>query len=353
MHHMLTSREQDLDATQTHQRLLSNLGILAKSQTHSDALNTLLKKDKNHDHRAPANPKAMIRRASPDMTLTPAQRKRAQREDSRQEDKQLRRMSEARANGGINDEDDEEIGQDGPPTSSGSSLSKSMHKGSFQRLRMSVHAHLAKAQRVEHSESFEQRYGTRSEPVQRARVVSSSTTPAEPAQSLTKSLAKARATLAGMGFSKSLEAGYGTDSTTLAGDSALRKQSLDKRLQSTVVGGDPKPKQPSGDEILKAASAALHAGQISGLDAQAIQHHVNMTGMCPEPLLKKLRGEETDAPNVPRLLNKSQVEAACMKGMQTGAISGAEGIHVETCLNLGGPIDDGVMKRLKAIHGSK
>ena len=158
MHPSLASREQDLAALPKHQRLLSNLGILAKSQTHAAALHESLRRGSNdHAHsKAPTDPKGFIRRASPDMTLTPAQRQRAKREECRQDAERLRRMSEARSNGGINDEYGEEM-VDGVPMS-GSSLSKSMHKGSFQRLRVGLHSFM-KAQSSDHADDFATRYG--------------------------------------------------------------------------------------------------------------------------------------------------------------------------------------------------
>lgn len=167
-------------------------------------------------------------------------------------------------------------------------------------------------------------------------------------KTLRKSMAKVARSMGNATLAKSLDAGYGSNSATLTGGSALRKQSLDKRLQSTVVGGDP---ELTGEHILKAAGAALYAGQIDAQDAQAIQHHVNMTGKCPEPLLKKLRGE--DVPSVPNLLTKAQCRAAASKGLETGRISSAEAMHCDTALSLDRPVDDGIMAKLKAIHGGK
>jgi hypothetical protein len=152
-------------------------------------------------------------------------------------------------------------------------------------------------------------------------------------------------------LAKSLEAGYGSDSALLTGGSALSKQSHSKRVASTTVGGDlepVKPKQPTGEEILKAASAALYAGQINAQDAQAIQHQVNVRGTCEERLLKKLRGDDS-APS-PALLSKSQCHAAAGKGLSTGGITAAEAMHVDMALSLDKPVDDGVMQKLKAIH---
>jgi hypothetical protein len=283
MHMSLTSREQDLDATPTHQRLLSNLGILAKSQTHSDALHTLLKKDNNHDHRAPANPNAMIRRASPDMTLTPAQRKRAQREDSRQEDKQLRRMSEARANGGITDEDDEEIGQDGHPTSSGSSLSKSMHKGSFQRLRVGVQA-LMKAQSSDHTDGFATRYGM---PTAHVTHVAGRTAVVKPTiAALSKSIETTR---------QRLDQILGvTPMQNLNKKIVATSEKLAKSLPTGPVRGlRMAAPQYSVPQVEAAAGAALSHNVLTGEQAQTIANCLTLGGVgaVPSELMAKLRGE--------------------------------------------------------------
>jgi hypothetical protein len=167
-------------------------------------------------------------------------------------------------------------------------------------------------------------------------------------KALGKSMAKLARSLGNATLAKSLESGYGTDSATLTGGSAIRKQSLSKRAVSTTVGGDP---VPTGEQILKAASAALYAGQIDATDAQQIQHQVNTRGTCDDALLKKLRGE--DAIATPRLLTKSQCHAAASKGLQTGAITGAEAMHVDIALSLDKPVDDGVMAKLRALHGGK
>ncbi|MGF6771963.1 hypothetical protein P3T18_004451 [Paraburkholderia sp. GAS199] len=94
---------------------------------------------------------------------------------------------------------------------------------------------------------------------------------------------------------KSLEAGYNSDSTTLAGGSALRRQSLSKRVASITVGGDPVPAKP-------------------------------------------------------KLLTKSQVEAACMKGLNSGAITGAEAAYVSTALSMDRRIPDELMKKIADTH---
>jgi hypothetical protein len=340
MDHSLTSREQDLDATPTHQRLLSNLGILAKSQTHSDALHTLLKKDSNHDHRAPANPAAVIRSSSKDPNLTAAQnreaeaerkygehktalqRQRSKRADSRQDDKQLRRMSEARANGGINDEGDEEIGADGVPVTRGMKRAK----GSFERMRKALAAKatdsvetlvkslqamygpgatMAKALAEQDSsgESFEERYGIPAHTVvatavgmKAIRTVKPSA-PAKPKAtlgSIRKSLVTLAKSLGNETLAKSLEAGCGTDSETLAGGSAMRRQSLDKsRVFGTTVAGDavPATKKFTAAQIEAATSACLAAGRCTASQAATISTYIAMGSMPPPGLMACLTGE--------------------------------------------------------------
>ena len=44
-------------------------------------------------------------------------------------------------------------------------------------------------------------------------------------------------------------------------------------------------------QVERAASAALAAGAITGAEAAHIATHLSIHGKCPEPLLKKLRGE--------------------------------------------------------------
>lgn len=85
--------------------------------------------------------------------------------------------------------------------------------------------------------------------------------------------------------STSLEATYNSDSATLTGGDALRKQSLPKKI---FVKMEPAPL--TGDEITKAASAALTAGAITGAEAKTIATHVALNGgkHCDPDLLKKI-----------------------------------------------------------------
>ena len=98
-------------------------------------------------------------------------------------------------------------------------------------------------------------------------------------KALTPALDKARA------LAKSLTAGYDSDSATLAGGSALRTQSMPKKV---FVKMEPAPL--TGDQITKAASAALSAGAITGAEANHIATHVALNGgkHCDADLLKKI-----------------------------------------------------------------
>lgn len=367
----VTSRKQDLAAIPRHSALLSNLGILHKSNSadlHSAALHASLRAGKNTHgtEGVPANPKATTSRStgSAETGVSEPARRRAEEQD-RADEAAYERRRRAKL-GNANNSDGQ--GYDDPIDDEDDTLAKAQRAyarrqpnfGAFIKLKLSLHETMAKAVGTEHGQSFEERYGVAAHvaatpaPV-RAKAASigkpaATKTVAPSIASIRKSLAGSARALGNTALAKSLEAGTGTDSATLTGGSAMRKQSLSKRVASTTVGGDP---QPTADQILKAASAALYAGQITGRDAADIERHVNTTGKCPEPLLKKLRGEEPDAPSAPRLLTASQVEAACLKGMKSGAISGAEGMHCNMAIAMGHPIDDGIMKKLRALHSSK
>ncbi|MFM0088927.1 hypothetical protein PQR46_18630 [Paraburkholderia sediminicola] len=337
------------ESSGTHQRLMAQLGM-AKSQAHADALQTHLRRSGNaHDSDPGENVGRQIAKSSKDELLTradtEAERGYAERKTALERQRAVR---SARSDAG-DDEDDEEM-IDGAPQSR--SLSKSLHAGAFGRLRTLLKKHtasMAKAIAAQDSsgEGFE-RYGAGfaahvAEPVriQRAKVVVAKPT----ANTFAKSLERTKSLMKSMG----LEAGTGTDSATLTGGSALRRQSLSKRVASITGGGDPKPKQPTVDEIMKAASTALHANAISASDAMAIQHQVNTRGTCDDALLKKLRGEDAIATPT-RLLTKSECHAAASKGLQSGRITAAQAIHCDMALSLDQPVDADVMQTLMFIH---
>lgn len=265
---------------------------------------------------APANPATAIRRSSPDESL---QRHNPEAEAETAYERRRKKMSGGNSNA-----------------------------GAFDKLRRQVREHVAEHGPLEKAIPGDYSIGQAMSDLRSVPLPST----AGASKLLLKGMAKTARALGNANLAKSLEAGYGSDSATLTGGSALSKQSLSKRVASTTVGGDPKSakkREPTGDEILKAASAALYAGQIDAKDAQAIQHHVGMTGKCPEPLLKKLRDDE-DAPNMSRVLTKEECRAACAKGLNAGSITGAEAIHVDIALSLDHHIDDGIMARLKAVH---
>jgi hypothetical protein len=85
----------------------------------------------------------------------------------------------------------------------------------------------------------------------------------------------------------SLEAGYATDSDGMTGGDALRKQSLPKKVFVKM-----KPVPLTGDQITKAASAALSVGAITGAEANTIATHValNRGKHCSSELLAKIKG---------------------------------------------------------------
>jgi hypothetical protein len=283
-----------------HVALLAQLGLrggsnhaeMLKSQAHHDALHAHLRRDGNDSHVAPANPAETIRRSSPDVLLTPLQRAKAEIERKRQERERAARGARSDAGDSDDDEDDETM-IDGEPHS-GSSLSKSFHKGAFQRMRRGLHAHMAKSLAAVDiaGESFEQRYGAGIhrtahvvEPVRVAKVRAV----AKPVtmSSVTKRMAALAKSLGNVTLAKSLEAGTNSDSATLAGGSALRVQSLQ------------------------------------------------------------------GAPKKPKQITAAQVEAACMKGLQSGAISGGEAAHICTALTMGHPLGGDLMMKVMAVHGGK
>jgi hypothetical protein len=169
--------------------------------------------------------------------------------------------------------------------------------GSFDSLRAKVREHTAGSEPMTKSTpstpgdySIEQAMSDlRSVPVPRS---------AGASKPLMKSMAKTARALGNTTLAKSLEAGYGTNSATLTGGSALRRQSLDKRLQSTAVGGDPKP-----------------------------------------------------APR-PKLLTKAQIAAACSRGMTIGKLTPQECMKAQSCMDMDQSIPDDLLKTITTIHNA-
>lgn len=117
-------------------------------------------------------------------------------------------------------------------------------------------------------------------------------------KSLRKTMAKTARSLGNTTLAKSLEAGYDSNSVTLTQGSTLRKQSLDKRLQSTVGGGDPKPVKP-------------------------------------------------------KLMTKSQCQAAALKGLNSGKLTASQCQHIDVSLSMDRRIDDATMATLRELQGGK
>lgn len=90
-------------------------------------------------------------------------------------------------------------------------------------------------------------------------------------------------------MAKSLEAGYNSDSATMTGGDAMRTQSLDKRVQSTIV---PIIVKPIGKEqLLKAGALALKAGKLTAAEAMNLEYCANMGRKPDDAIMAKLRGD--------------------------------------------------------------
>jgi hypothetical protein len=240
------------------------------SDRHAAALHAHLHRTGNEHHSAPANPQRVIGSSSPD--ILDEHLSSARRADA--ETAYMRKLAErGRANRG-----------------------KSGNRGAFDKLRTKVREHLSstgsdgepmrKAQPVEHNQSFESRYGCAAyvaEPVtiQRATVAKvAAPAAAKPSIAIIrKSMATIANSLGNTTLAKSLDAGYGTDSATLTGGSAIRKQSMP---------ANPAAKPLSPDELLKAASTLLHHGRIDTQTAARVQSELNLTGKVSPTLMKRL-----------------------------------------------------------------
>jgi len=107
--------------------------------------------------------------------------------------------------------------------------------------------------------------------------------------SLIKSIKPAMDELAkSLGVDSPLEARNSSDSASLTGGSALREQSLDGRLQSTVVPAA--VKRLTKTQIERASKAALEAGVLTGAEANCIATCLSMDMKIDPALLAKLAG---------------------------------------------------------------
>lgn len=281
------------ESSGTHRRLMAQLGLMTKSQSHAQTLAASLKAGGNDSHAVPCDPKGFVRKASPDALLTPTQRAAdAAREKAAEAEYERRRKAmQAGTNGSVvSDEDDEEEDEemvDGVPMS-GSSLSKSMHKGSFQRLRTSLHTFM-KAQSSDHTDDFATRYGM----------------PTAHVTQVAGRSAVAKPTI--VALTKSIEATRQRVQTTL-GVSPMRNlnqkmQSIARRLGNeqlakSMGGGNlgglrSAAPQYSVPQVEAAAGAALAHGAIDAQSAQVIANSLALGGIgaVPSALMAKLRGE--------------------------------------------------------------
>lgn len=349
------SREQYLAATAAHQALMRNLGIgvetpLGKSEGHRQLLSSLLRQSGNThaDSHAPSNAHSQIARTGKSPLDREAARKfgNNRTQSQRDEDEHLNRMSRARADNegramsDIDREAERKFGERKTALKRQREKRAQSDKGDndwdFSKLQsrlktvldvstanaddiLAALRNLGSGSAIAKSQSGN--YGAHEfmRDLERVRSIKTDVpqvrkTIAKTHSNLSKALGvkassasmpkvtsglkKAHGLLKSMGFdapagTSSLDAGYGSDSATLTGGSALRRQSLNKsRVFGTVVGGDvtAAPKL-TPDMIERAASAALAAGQITGAEANQIATYCAMGAICPEPLLKRLRGE--------------------------------------------------------------
>jgi len=167
---------------------------------------------------------------------------------------------------------------------------KKKHPGAFDKLKAQVDAAAAAAAAPTVAKALPV-----ARPVWRPSISPVTVTAAKPAETF-ESLGQKLGTLAkSIGVvlksdapagATSSEAGYAPNVDGMTGGDALRVQSLPKQV---FVKMEPEPLTAA--QIEKAASAALSAGAITGTEANHIATHLAIHGKCPEPLLKKLRGE--------------------------------------------------------------
>jgi hypothetical protein len=272
---LFTSREDDMLMSGNHVALLSNLGILAKSQAHASLLHSTLRTAGNThaQSRAPANVHSMIERIAASGLDREAERKFGERKKALERQREKRAQSDK----GGNDCDFSKLhARLKSVLKSGASNADDI-LAALRNLHGKGRTALAKAQPAEWSEpTFESRYGVsglvaQAVGVKAIRAAVKPSTPAKPVNTIASGFARINSLLKSMG----LEAGYGTDCATLTGGSAIRKQSL--------------PAKPlSPDELLKAASTLLHHGRIDTQTAARMQSEVNLTGKVSPALMKTL-----------------------------------------------------------------
>lgn len=312
------------EASGTHQRLLAQLGIgtMSKSQGHADMradnLHAHLSKDGNRDDqaKAPSNPGGVIRRSSPDVTLTAAQRahaERAQKSNEREYERRRRAVASG-TNGDRNPEDDlddNELDENG--LMAGSSLTKSQTPGSFERLRRRFQAGashvmnkslrvgsdeqiaaatfeaLMKSLHGDGGKSQQGSYGTEEfmRDLQRAPAIKPATT------ALSKSIDAARSSVSktlGVSPMKSLNQKM----------AAIANKLGNEQLAKSIGTGGPvrglrmSTPRYSADQIEQASIAAMRAGVLDGETAGVIGNLLALGGAAavPSAIIRLLEGQD-------------------------------------------------------------
>jgi hypothetical protein len=261
----------------THLRLMAQLGhrvgeqMMGKSQAHASALHAHLTGNGRHSTHSPvpSNPQKAISASTKDETLLGADRR--HNPDERAERDYERRRNEM--------------------------TSQSKNKGAFDKLKDCLRAmasdtaeglikslqSLHEPIQHHHSDSFEDRFGKGFShahvvgPVTAHRAAVASTKPT--AATLAGSIKRVTSMMKSMG----LEVSYDSDSATLQGGDAIRKQSL-----AGAKPSKPKAKPLCAHELLKAASTLLHHGRIDAQTAARVQTEVGLRGTVSPDLMKTL-----------------------------------------------------------------
>jgi len=273
--------ESYFDGSEAHAALLGNLGvrthsIMGKSQAHASALHThLTGGGRNSTHSVvPSNPQKAIAASTKDKTLLGVGRRhnpdeRAERDYARR--KQAIEKHHLRGKGA---------------------------KGSFAKLKERVRAmasdtaeglikslqSLHEPIQHHHSDSFEDRFGKGFShahvvgPVTAHRAAVASTKPT--AATLEGSIKRVTSMMKSMG----LEVSYDSDSATIQGGDAIRKQCL-----AGAKPAKPKAKPMSADDLVKGAAMLLHHGRITPQVAQRVQSEVLLKGTVSPDLMKALQ----------------------------------------------------------------
>jgi hypothetical protein len=316
---LFTSREDDILMSGTHVALLNNLGILAKSQAHASLLHSTLRTSGNTHagSHAPANPQRVIERSATSDIDREAEKAYGARKEALERIAARKRAKPGKSQGGnggcftklhsrlkkvldVSAANADDILAALRNLGSGSAMAKSQpgNYGADDFMRDLERIRSIKTDVPQVRTTIAKTHSTLAKTHSTLAKTLGVKAPSASMSKVTSGLKKAQGLLKSMGFdapagASSLDVSYNSDSATLTGGDALRVQSLDKsRVFGTVVGGDVSaaPKL-TPDMIERAASAALAAGQITGAEANQIATYCAMGAICPESLLKRLRGE--------------------------------------------------------------